>query len=74
MFDEADAALDRENSAKLGLMIKDISSTSQFIAITHNDAMIKSSDQIIGVALNQQKSSVIGLKLKDINSEQVVSA
>ncbi len=74
VFDEADAALDRENSAKLGLMIKDISSTSQFIAITHNDAMIKSSDQIIGVALNQQKSSVIGLKLKDINSEQVVSA
>ncbi|MBS3059052.1 MAG: hypothetical protein J4224_01360, partial [Candidatus Diapherotrites archaeon] len=65
IFDEADAALDKENSLKLARMIKEVSKTSQFIAITHNDAIIKAADQIIGVALNQQKSSVIGLRLKE---------
>lgn len=65
VFDEADAALDKENSLKLGRMIKEISKNSQFITITHNDPIIKNADQIIGVALNQQKSSVIGLRVKD---------
>ena len=64
-FDEADAALDKENSEKLMRMIRDISRESQFIAITHNDSLIRNADQIIGVALNEQKSSVIGLKLKE---------
>ncbi len=43
----------------------DISKESQFVAITHNDSLIRNADQIIGVALNEQKSSVIGLKLKE---------
>lgn len=73
VFDEVDAALDKENSSKLARMIKDIGETSQVIAITHNDPLIKNSDQIIGVALNQQKSSVIGLKLKG-QSEQAEAA
>ncbi|MFH1256382.1 MAG: LAGLIDADG family homing endonuclease [Candidatus Diapherotrites archaeon] len=65
IFDEVDAALDKENSLKLVRLVKEISRQSQFLAITHNDSVIKQSDQIIGVALNKQKSSVIGLKLKD---------
>lgn len=64
IFDEADAALDKENSLKLAKMIKEISKDSQFISITHNDSIIKEADQIIGVALNKDKSSVIGLRLK----------
>jgi len=64
IFDEADAALDKTNSKKLAKMVKEISEISQFIAITHNDAMIEESDQIIGVTLNEAKSSVIGLKIK----------
>jgi len=65
VFDEADAALDAEKSIKLGRMIQEISKTSQFLAITHNEQLIKQADQIIGVALNKEKSSVIGLKLRD---------
>ncbi len=65
IFDEADAALDKENSLKMVKIIKEISKQSQFIAITHNDPLIKAADQIIGVALNKQKSSVIGLKLRE---------
>jgi chromosome segregation protein len=71
IFDEADAALDKENSSKLVKIIKNASRGSQFIAITHNDPLVKEADQIIGVALNKEKSSVIGLKLKEKMERQV---
>ncbi|MEM0360032.1 MAG: AAA family ATPase [Candidatus Diapherotrites archaeon] len=64
-FDESDAALDEANSIRLTRMISEISKNSQFIAITHNNSMIKSADQIIGVTLDKDKSSVIGLDLKE---------
>jgi chromosome segregation protein len=65
IFDEADAALDKENSMKLVKIIKEVSKQSQFIAITHNDPLIQGADQIIGVAVSKDKSSVIGLKLRE---------
>jgi len=65
IFDEVDAALDKDNSLKLARMLNEIAKNSQFISITHNDLVIKNADQIIGVALNKQKSSVVGLKLKE---------
>ncbi len=67
-FDEADAALDKENSLKMGNLIEKIAEKSQFIAITHNDTITKKADQIIGVALNKDQSSVIGLKLKKLEN------
>ncbi len=67
-FDEADAALDKENSLKMGGLIEKIAEKSQFIAITHNDTITKKASQIIGVALNKDNSSVIGLKLKQQNN------
>jgi chromosome segregation ATPase len=50
---------------KLGKIIAQISSNSQFIGITHNDTIVREADQIVGVALNEQKSSVVGLRLKE---------
>jgi len=67
-FDEADAALDKENSSKMGNLIEIIAQKSQFISVTHNDTITKKADQIIGVARANDGSSVIGLKLK--NTEQ----
>ncbi len=64
-FDEADAALDKENSAKMGNLIEKIAEKSQFVSVTHNDTITKKADQIIGVALAKDGSSVIGLKLKN---------
>ena len=52
-------------------MIAEVCKKSQFIAITHNDSLIKESDQIIGVTLNEQKSSVIGLKLKEKLEQEI---
>jgi chromosome segregation protein len=66
-FDEADAALDKENSLKMSNLIEKIAEKSQFIAITHNDVITKKAHQILGVARGRDDSSVIGLKLKNTN-------
>ncbi len=66
ILDEADAPLDKVNSEKLGEMIKEFSCETQFIAISHNDTMFRSANQVIGVALNGgDGSSVLGLPLRD---------
>ncbi len=74
IFDEVDAALDKENSVKVGNMLKEQSKASQFIVISHNDAVINQADQIIGVAINRQKSSVIGLRLRKQGGEAMQEA
>ncbi len=62
-FDEVDAALDMHNSRKIGALIKEMSKSSQFISITHNDSIVKVADQIVGVAKSSSNnSSVIGLR------------
>jgi|GEM_PF-674594 len=70
-FDEADAALDKENSLKMGNLIEMIAEKSQFIAVTHNDVITKKAAQIIGVARGKDDSSVIGLKLKSFKDEEL---
>lgn len=61
IIDELDAALDKENSAKLAEMLKN--STAQFMLITHNDQVMKSAGSIIGVSMNNGISQVVGVKL-----------
>ncbi|MDD4467607.1 MAG: AAA family ATPase [Candidatus ainarchaeum sp.] len=70
-FDEADAALDKENSLKMSNLIEKIAEKSQFIAITHNDVITKKAHQIIGVARAKDDSSVIGLKLKNQQDDEL---
>jgi len=70
-FDEADAALDKENSLKMSNLVEMIAEKSQFIAITHNDVITKKAHQIIGVARGKDDSSVIGLKLKNGKDEEL---
>ncbi|MFA6268497.1 MAG: AAA family ATPase [archaeon] len=70
-FDEADAALDKENSLKMSNLIEMIAEKSQFIAITHNDVITKKAHQILGIARGRDDSSVIGLKLKNAKDEEL---
>jgi chromosome segregation protein len=70
-FDEADAALDKENSLKMSNLIEKIAEKSQFIAITHNDVITKKAHQILGVARGRDDSSVIGLKLKNAQDDEI---
>lgn len=73
IFDEIDKALDRENSKKLSLLIKQMSKDAQFLVVTHNDAMIVNADVAIGVTKVDGESKAIGLdisKITTINKQQ----
>lgn len=61
IVDEIDAALDKVNSTRLGEMFRD--SKSQFVLVTHNDAMIKYAQSVVGLSMNNGISRIVGVKL-----------
>ena len=63
VFDEIDIALDKENSKKLSRLIKELSGSSQFIVVSHNDSLISAADTAIGVVNKQNESQVVGVQL-----------
>jgi chromosome segregation protein len=65
ILDEIDAALDKENSERVARMLKKFSTDIQFIIITHNSAIVKNSDQIVGVHMSKEGSSLIEVDLKN---------
>jgi chromosome segregation protein len=67
ILDEIDAALDEVNSEKLARIIKDISSRTQFIIITHNREIIKQANVLYGVTMQSDGvSKIISLKLEEM--------
>ena len=73
-FDEVDAALDMNNSVKIAVLIKEMSKNSQFVMVTHNDAVVKAADQIMGVTKSNTVSTVLGLKLEKAIAEGFISS
>jgi len=65
IVDELDAALDKENSARLAEMLN--KTEAQFMMITHNEALMKYAQSVIGVSMTNGTSQVVGVKLKDNN-------
>lgn len=63
LFDEVDAALDKENSELLSRLIAKYSNKAQYIVISHNDIVITEAHQIYGVSMQDGMSKVIGLKI-----------
>ncbi len=63
VFDEIDVALDKENSKKLSMLIKQMSSRSQFIVVSHNDTLISAADTALGVAKQDGESKIVGVQL-----------
>lgn len=53
-LDEIEAALDEKNTRKLIAKLKEFTSQSQFILITHNKDTMKESDSIFGVTMNKE--------------------
>ncbi|MFP3215103.1 MAG: AAA family ATPase [Candidatus Micrarchaeota archaeon] len=66
IFDEIDAALDKENSKKLSQLLKQLSADSQFIVVSHNDTLISNADAAIGVAKVNGESKIFGLQVSSI--------
>jgi chromosome segregation ATPase len=63
VFDESDAALDKENTRRVAELIKRHSKLAQFILISHNDQLIKEADQVYGVSMEHGESKIIGIQL-----------
>jgi chromosome segregation protein len=64
ILDEIDAALDMGNSERVARMLDNFAKDLQFIIITHNNAIVQKSDQIIGVHMGKDGSSVVEVDLK----------
>ncbi|KAF5351584.1 hypothetical protein D9758_007209 [Tetrapyrgos nigripes] len=59
LFDEIDANLDAQYRTAVASMIKELSSTAQFIVTTFRPEMLVTADKFYGVLFNEQKISSI---------------
>jgi len=66
IFDEIDAPLDDPNILRFRKLIKDLSSKTQFLIITHNKLMMECADYIYGITMQEEGvSTVISLGLQE---------
>jgi len=66
LFDEVDAALDENNSFRLGEIVSELSHKTQFIIITHNRAIMARGDVLYGVTMQGDGvSRLLSLKLSE---------
>ena len=63
ILDEADAALDKENSKKLSDLIRQLAVKTQFIVVTHNDTVLSNADVALGVTRTEDGSKIVGVQL-----------
>ena len=62
-LDEVDAALDKRNSELLSKLIAKYAKNSQYIVISHNDAVISEAENVYGVSMQNSISKVVSLKV-----------
>ncbi|MFA5029806.1 MAG: AAA family ATPase [Patescibacteria group bacterium] len=66
LFDEVDAALDENNSAKFSDIIEELAHKTQFIVITHNRAIMSRANVLYGVTMQGDGvSRLLSLKLAE---------
>lgn len=63
ILDEADAALDKENSKRLSSLLQQMSKRTQFIVVTHNDTILSAADVALGVTRTAEGSKIVGVQL-----------
>ncbi len=68
VLDEVDAMLDESNIARYRKLLRDLSSETQFIVITHNRNTVEVADVIYGIIMAEDSSSqVLSLKLDEVD-------
>jgi chromosome segregation protein len=68
VFDEVDAPLDDANIAKFNNIIKDFSTNSQFVIVTHNKKTMESVDIMYGVTMVRGISRVVPVDFRALES------
>jgi chromosome segregation protein len=64
-LDEVDAALDEANVSRFRDMLKELSSSTQFVVITHNRGTVEAADTIYGISMGSDSASrALSLKLE----------
>ncbi|MCK9246276.1 MAG: chromosome segregation protein SMC [Anaerolineaceae bacterium] len=72
VLDEVDAMLDESNVGRFIELLKDLSSETQFILITHNRNTVSAADVIYGVTMGKDSSSqVISMRLDEVDDSFV---
>ncbi|MEM6733983.1 MAG: chromosome segregation protein SMC, partial [Myxococcota bacterium] len=59
ILDEVDAPLDEANVGRFNEMLREISSISQFIVITHNKATMTQADRLYGITMQEPGMSTV---------------
>lgn len=66
ILDEIEAPLDDSNIARFGTFLKELTSRTQFIAVTHRRGTMEAADYIYGVTMEQKAiSKVLALNLNE---------
>ncbi len=65
IMDEIDAALDKENSRKLGELLRSHAGDTQFIVISHEEITVRHADRAYGVSMKDGVSELRSIELQD---------
>jgi chromosome segregation protein len=75
VLDEVDAPLDEANVVRFLSLIKEMSTTTQFVLITHNKQTMSVCDQLVGVTMEQPGASkIVTVSLQEAITHAVDSA
>ena len=67
VLDEVEAALDEANSRRFGRILQELSSKTQFIAITHNRETMRQASMLYGVTMGEDGiSKLLSIKLDQV--------
>jgi chromosome segregation protein len=67
VLDEVDAALDESNVGRFAEIIREWSSRTQFIVVTHNRSTMEIADSLFGISMDTHGvSRVVSLKLDQV--------
>ena len=73
IFDEVDAPLDDQNVQRFTHALRDFSTNTQFIIVTHNKLTMRAADQLYGITMEEQGiSKVVSVRFDAMKNDQLV--